>query len=50
MLSNASQMILSRLKTQRELDSSYDSITMYDNLEKNLMERMKIQQEKIGEN
>jgi len=32
MLSNASQMILFRLKTQREIDSFYDSITMYDNL------------------
>ena len=33
MLSNASAMILFRLKTQREIDSFYDSITMYDNLE-----------------
>ena len=32
MLSNASQMILFRLKTQREIDSFYDSITMYDDL------------------
>ena len=33
MLSNASQLILFRLKTQREIDSFYDSITQYDNLE-----------------
>jgi len=32
MLSNASQLILFRLKTQREIDSFYDSITMYDNM------------------
>jgi len=33
MLSNASQLILFRLKTQREIDSFYDSITQYDDLE-----------------
>jgi hypothetical protein len=32
MLSNASQLILFRLKTQREIDSFYDSITQYDNM------------------
>ena len=32
MLSNASQLILFRLKTQREIDSFYDSITQYYNM------------------
>jgi len=38
MLSNASHMILFRLKTQREIDSFYDSITMYDNLKERYKE------------
>jgi hypothetical protein len=38
MLSNASHMILFRLKTQREIDSFYDSITMYDNLKERYIE------------
>ena len=33
MLSNASAMIRFRLKKQREVDSFYDSIPMYGNLE-----------------
>ena len=41
MLSNASHMILFRLKTQREIDSFYDSITMYDNLKERYIEATK---------
>ena len=33
MLSNASALVLFRLKTQREIDSFFDSITQYDDLE-----------------